>query len=115
MGLIEFPTSAMRGQMKSSSIRNRDRREKVRFDRGVLGMSAGMVCVGRGPSAKRSGQGRPRTRGAEGDRCGNLEDVKERWISRRGRAAFMSGESGERLRLRALPDWGDAKPGWANI
>jgi len=26
----------------------------------------------------------------------------------------MSRESGEGLRLRALPDWGDAKPGWAN-
>ncbi len=56
--------------MKSSSTRYRDRREKVGFDRGVLGMSAGMVCMGRGPSAKRSGQGRPRTRGAQGNRCG---------------------------------------------
>jgi len=26
----------------------------------------------------------------------------------------MFGESGERLRLRALPDRGDAKPGLAN-
>jgi len=56
--------------MKSSSTRNRDRREKVRFDRGVLGVSAGMVCMGRGPSAKMSGRGRARTRGAQGDRCG---------------------------------------------
>jgi len=37
---------------------------------------------------------------------GNLEDVKGRWTRRRGRAVFMSGESGEGLRLRALPDWG---------
>jgi len=50
----------------------------------------------------------------KGTDAGNLEDVKERWTSRRGRAVFMSGESGEGLRLRALPDWGDAKPGWAN-
>jgi len=33
---------------------------------------------------------------------------------RRGRTVFMFGESGEGLRLRALPDRGDAKPGWAN-
>jgi len=56
--------------MKFSFTRNRDRGEKVRFDKRVLGMNAGMVCVGRDPSAKRSGQGRPRTRGAQGDRCG---------------------------------------------
>ncbi len=45
---------------------------------------------------------------------GNLEDVKERWRRRRGRAVFMFGESGEGLRLRALPDPGDAKPGLAD-
>jgi len=45
---------------------------------------------------------------------GNLEDVKERWKRRRGRAVFISRESGERLRLRTLPDWGDAKPSRAN-
>jgi len=39
--------------MKSSSTKNQDRSEKVRFDRGVLGMSASMVCVGGGPSARR--------------------------------------------------------------
>jgi len=33
---------------------------------------------------------------------------------RRGRTVFMFGESGEGLRLRALPHRGDAKPGWAN-
>ena len=42
----------------------------------------------------------------KGTDAGNLEDVKERWTRRRGRAVFMSGESGERLRLRTLPDPG---------
>jgi len=65
----EFPTSAMRGQMKSSSTRNQDRREKVRFDRGVLGMSAGMVCVGRGPSARRIWTRSTKDQGRSRDRC----------------------------------------------
>jgi len=50
----------------------------------------------------------------KGTDAGNLEDVKERWTRRRGRAVFMSGESGEGLRLRTLPDPGGAKPGMAN-
>jgi len=45
---------------------------------------------------------------------GNLEDIKERWRRRRGRAVFIFRESGEGLRLRALPDPGDAKPGLAD-
>lgn len=99
MGLIEFPTSAMRGQMKSSSTRNRDRGEKVRFEKRVLGMNAGMVCVGRGPSAKRSGQGRPRTRGAQGE--GKMDKEKGEggiyvWRKRRGAAPARFARLGGR-------------------
>jgi len=55
-----------------------------------------------------------RTRGAQGDRCGKPGRCEGKMDKERGRAVFMFGESGERLRLRALPDRGDAKPGWAN-
>lgn len=49
----------------------------------------------------------------KGTDAGNLEAVKERWTRRRGRAVFMSGESGDELCRKVIYFQVFAVPGLA--